>query len=1364
MLRSLLKSLLSFALLIGLSTISPAAFGETHLLKIEEGELSKEEWVEAVSALSQPALRSKIEKAISARKSFPRKQLVSLLSHPQLIVRIGALELLEDAAADDFQFNPWSEPGKNDDNQLSINRWNQWAGSKTNIQKKTAKIAPEQMSLYIQQILSDDRQRSERAVRMLENNNFHAVSTIQTFILEHPELPLAKRAQLKKAQYQLVLIKSSRTQAAALARDLVHGKRDQQLNALAALKTLGRVTIPIIRDFVSSTDGLIRETAVDSLLTVGGAQALPTIVEQLKSETDVNVLHVAIRNIKNIGGEDAIEIISQLLDHSDEDIVVAAIHSVTKLSGGASSSTIFSSAPAARSLSPTSQKAVNKVLNLLEDPRWRVRDAAVIHVTKTKNKAAIPTIVNLLANDTDDFVRSHCIEAAVALNSQEALPLLEKMFLNDDSQIGTLTPAIKSLSGRLPENLLKHLQSRDPDTIISSLKAFRGDKKHNLNILAGFATHPNLDVSCAALRILANDEDKLKHAFVADTLSDALDSGELDKIQAVLNNLDLPRLGRMDPRLAQISASVEPEGGPTALDPLYNAFLRPGGKALMPMAVTVTTKSSGGVANLVKSIAQFADSSDYKDLHFQISLLLNKAGDPRGLLMLKADINELPMSQRNSLAESLYQPSIQEAIAVFDILLQDPSKDIRKEASENAFSNERNIALIKQALTHLTKADTKLKPVDIYTYQFENATRQSHASTTIRRWAIDALKDSSIQDEVHILALTSLRHNYSNSLLETILPYIESPNPWVRRAAWHTLALNQSSHVKAHVDQLVGDQSSHVTAVLAEVTNRGSTEWQFHFNDLEFRDDSSYYSSRNSRRLTDALEAGLQQIATSDPSPRNRFEASFSLLSHSRTIDLESFISLIGKQPKEARAVRRLSDYVESNYSKMGKGLKPLLAYIDFKRIDKKHHAPIFAHFNTGKSDNGSASFNTFDELAEVTDMSKADQQHLSTPEEQDQTAIQRDQLVVILFEKEGCKQCAKAHEVLKSLKPDFPLMELQIRSMSDNQGILLNDHLSHKLSLPSNAIGKTPSIFTSAGYLSPPITPQKLGALLEKTMSSPVEAGWYQLETPEALAAAEKRVDERYDSLTLPIVIAGGLLDGINPCAFATIIFFISYLGVAKRTPKEIFLVGSAFILAVFLSYLSVGLLFSSVISKLTENSGYLWLKNALNYVFAGFALLVSVLSLRDYFRARRGRLDEMTLQLPEFLKKRIKGVIRKGAKSRRFIIAAFTSGIAISFLELACTGQVYAPIIYKINQGESNATYMLIIYNLAFILPLVVIFALAMGGMKSNALIAFQQKHTSTVRLLTAILFFLLATVLIFSDFFSGLMKGFQPMVSLL
>lgn len=156
------------------------------------------------------------------------------------------------------------------------------------------------------------------------------------------------------------------------------------------------------------------------------------------------------------------------------------------------------------------------------------------------------------------------------------------------------------------------------------------------------------------------------------------------------------------------------------------------------------------------------------------------------------------------------------------------------------------------------------------------------------------------------------------------------------------------------------------------------------------------------------------------------------------------------------------------------------------------------------------------------------------------------------------------------------------------------------------------------------------------------------------------------------------------------------------------------------------------------TLHQRFAGIQNWLNPLFAILTPIAAVLSFRDAFRARGGRMDEMTLQLPDFLKTRIRSVIRTGTRARRFVIAAF----------LACTGQVYAPIVYQIQQGKLDAVAMLVLYNLAFILPLIVIFLLAYGGLRSETLIAIQKKHAFVVKLALGLLFVLLADFILWGD----------------
>jgi hypothetical protein len=66
-------------------------------------------------------------------------------------------------------------------------------------------------------------------------------------------------------------------------------------------------------------------------------------------------------------------------------------------------------------------------------------------------------------------------------------------------------------------------------------------------------------------------------------------------------------------------------------------------------------------------------------------------------------------------------------------------------------------------------------------------------------------------------------------------------------------------------------------------------------------------------------------------------------------------------------------------------------------------------------------------------------------------------------------------------------------------------------------------------------------------------------------------------------------------------------------------------------------------------------------------------------------------------------------------------------------------------LREGRTAASGYLLLYNLAFVLPLPVIFILAFHGMKSEALLSFQKRHTALVRFATALLFLALFLLLL-------------------
>lgn len=347
-------------------------------------------------------------------------------------------------------------------------------------------------------------------------------------------------------------------------------------------------------------------------------------------------------------------------------------------------------------------------------------------------------------------------------------------------------------------------------------------------------------------------------------------------------------------------------------------------------------------------------------------------------------------------------------------------------------------------------------------------------------------------------------------------------------------------------------------------------------------------------------------------------------------------------------------------------------------------------------------------------------------------------------FYQKGCPKCDRVSYLLKYMSEKYPHLHIKPIDLNTDDGKRLNETLSNRLGLPHEKRLIAPSIFIGNDYLSPEeITESKVETLIAVYEKSETKSA-LQVEDRE-IQQAETSMVERFKSLGVFTVLSAGLIDGLNPCAFATLIFFISYLTFVGRKRREILLVGLGFSGAVFVTYLLIGF---GVLSFIQHLSFLPTLSRVIYLITLVIALVLGGYSLYDYIQLKQGKPSEMKLQLPDFLKKRIHQTIREGSKSSRYFIAAVAAGFIISILEFACTGQVYLPTILFVTNIPSlraSAFSYLLLYNLMFILPLLIIFGIVYWGVTSEQLAQFLRYRASTIKLATAFVFFVLAGVLI-------------------
>ena len=346
--------------------------------------------------------------------------------------------------------------------------------------------------------------------------------------------------------------------------------------------------------------------------------------------------------------------------------------------------------------------------------------------------------------------------------------------------------------------------------------------------------------------------------------------------------------------------------------------------------------------------------------------------------------------------------------------------------------------------------------------------------------------------------------------------------------------------------------------------------------------------------------------------------------------------------------------------------------------------------------------------------------------------------ICVAFFFSPTCGDCHKARRILEQMKGKHSDLDVKEYNIADLDNEILKQSYFEYYDVPEAKQG-TLAVFIGDKYFVDP-------ASLEDGLEGAIKDNIGGCRCPD-IEPEKKFVVEKFEGFTLATVLLAGLVDGINPCAFATLIFFITYLTATGRTKKQILAIGIAFTLGVFITYLTLGL---GLYGLFTTSVNEIQIISVLFYPIMGvFALLLGFYSLYDFTKARKGKKEEMKLKLPKSVKSLISRVIKHQAQLKFFTIFAVVTGVLISLFEFLCTGQVYLPIIMvvvkTVPEYQALAVLYLILYNLMFILPLVVMFVSVYFGMSSERLQAILDQNRAFFKLLTAIVFIVLGCILL-------------------
>lgn len=344
-----------------------------------------------------------------------------------------------------------------------------------------------------------------------------------------------------------------------------------------------------------------------------------------------------------------------------------------------------------------------------------------------------------------------------------------------------------------------------------------------------------------------------------------------------------------------------------------------------------------------------------------------------------------------------------------------------------------------------------------------------------------------------------------------------------------------------------------------------------------------------------------------------------------------------------------------------------------------------------------------------------------------------------------GCLECEETRAELEQWAPQFPALRIRTFRLIREENKKLHAALCLIYQVPESKTLVPNLFYLGEDYLwADDLQYDSFKKLVSKYQEKGAPPPWEKV-NQQALEKGEKSIVERFKAWSLSAVLIAGLIDGVNPCAFATIIFLVSYLTFMGKKSAEILLYGITFTFGVFIAYLLAGMGFMTFLHEL---NGFPIIAKGIRLLMILFAFSLGLISLYDYILFRRGQMAKWKLQLPTAMKKKIHGIIREHVRSNKGgLLATFSVGFVIAACQVVCTAQVYLPTIgyiMTIPQLKIHAFFNLLLYNIMFIIPLVGVFVSTFFGITSEKMAFVSKKHTGQVKLLTAILFLVLAGLL--------------------
>jgi len=339
--------------------------------------------------------------------------------------------------------------------------------------------------------------------------------------------------------------------------------------------------------------------------------------------------------------------------------------------------------------------------------------------------------------------------------------------------------------------------------------------------------------------------------------------------------------------------------------------------------------------------------------------------------------------------------------------------------------------------------------------------------------------------------------------------------------------------------------------------------------------------------------------------------------------------------------------------------------------------------------------------------------------------------ITATFFYGNGCSHCEKVKPLIADLQTRYPELYVEKLEVNDNK-TNLDKFTAMRLQYGLGNYGLLPTLFIGDNAMVGEI--EVRDHFEEKILAEKQRIASSTNTTPLNQTPAEPGLLPETPAISLYMVVFAALVDSSNPCGLSVLVFLLISMAAAGGR-KRVLLIGGMYIAAMFLFHLFVGIGLFSAFSL----SG---LSKPFSIIGGLIALILGIITLADVLRNK----ETFLLSIPESRK----GLLGKYIRTAT-LPAAFVLGILAGILGFSCTGGIYISILGLMGRDLTVMTGfpLLVLYNLVFVLPLVLVTLLFAFGISPERAERFRTGHKRKVRAIIGIILVALGLVILFGWF---------------